>query len=186
MLIIITGPTASGKTAIAEEIGRRSNGEIISADSRTLYRDLKIGTGRYTLSDDLKYHMIDLLGPDEFISVREFIIKARDACSDIERRGKIPILCGGTMHYIDRFIKGIDPNPPPDPALRRKLKRISRDHGPDRVHEMLKQMDPDMASTVHPNNLERTIRYIERAGCKQKREAIKPFSEKFIHIFIVK
>jgi len=176
MLLIITGPTASGKTLLAEALSRKLNAEIVSADSRTRYRSLRIGTGRYGLSDDITYHLIDDLDPGEFASSFDWSIKAREAVAGIEKRRKLPVICGGSMHSIQRFIEGMDKAPPPDPELRAVLRGVVERNGQEYLHKVLDEMDPLAASRVHPNNINRVIRYIEKAVCENTVEALPHYN----------
>ena len=122
MLLIISGPTASGKTHLAENIARTLNGEIISADSRTIYRDLKIGTGGYSNDPDVPCHLTEIIDIGSTFSSYDWVLGARSAIIDIVNRKKIPIICGGTVHYIEMFLKGINSVPKPDLQLRADLK----------------------------------------------------------------
>jgi tRNA dimethylallyltransferase len=184
MLLIITGPTASGKTYIAEKIAGIVQGEIISADSRTIYRELDIGTGKFTNSDQIPYHLTNVAGIGQNISSYDWVQKATRIIRKIEERDRIPIICGGTMHYIHAFINGIDSVPGPDEEMRRDLREMAKKEGKVHVHDLLKKMDPILANSVHPNNLDRVIRYIEKVRGIIKVDALSPFEGPFAIFFI--
>jgi tRNA dimethylallyltransferase len=175
MLVVITGPTASGKTYLAEKIACGIGGEIISADSRTLYRGIRIGTGGYSNSNSIEYHLTEILEIGEIYSVYEWVKRARKLCEEVTDRGKLPIICGGTLHYIEMFLKGMDSMPEPDENLRAYLKELADKNGRYFVHDILKKLDPALSESVHPNNLERVVRYIERAKGKETIDAIIPY-----------
>jgi tRNA dimethylallyltransferase len=183
--MIITGPTASGKTPLAEMIAVRINGEIISADSRTLYRDLTIGTGGYSNSNSVKYHLTGVIDIGTTYSAYEWVEGARTISDDIINREKIPIICGGTLHYIEMFINGMDSMPEPDGDLRNHLKAIAKIKGRKFVYEILTDLDPDLAEKVHPNNLERIVRYIERVKGNAKFEDIPPYKGDYELYFLL-
>lgn len=185
MLIVITGPTASGKTFLAEETAREANGEIISADSRTLYRNLMIGTGGYSNSDNITYHLTGIIDIGETFSAHEWVRRARKISDDVINRGKLPIICGGTLHYIEMFLKGMDKMPEPDEDLRTYLKTLAKEKGRSHVHDILKDLDPPLSEKVHPNNLDRIVRYIERAKGNELIEAIPPYGGDHVVYFML-
>jgi tRNA dimethylallyltransferase len=184
MLLIITGPTASGKTYLAERIASKARGEIISADSRTIYNDLVIGTGRYSNSSEITYHLIGIIQIGMTFSAYDWVKKARSISEEVLDREGLPIICGGTHHYVELFLKGIDSVPEPDAELRILLKTLAAGKGKVHVHGILRDLDPDLAEKVHPNNLERIVRYIERAGAKREIKAIPPFFEDHVLYFL--
>ena len=186
MLIIISGPTASGKTDIAEMISKRSCAEIISADSGTRYRELRIGTGRYTLSEDLPYHMVGDLALSEYSSSFEWVAKARRIVDEISSRDAHAVICGGSFHLIDRFLHGLEPGPPPDRELRCELRGLEEKEGHGTLHRMLSGLDPPSASSVHPNNTNRIIRYIEKAMLPEGVENVPPFEGIYHHFCILR
>ncbi|MGA1819516.1 MAG: tRNA (adenosine(37)-N6)-dimethylallyltransferase [Thermoplasmatota archaeon] len=173
--MIITGPTASGKTRMAESMARRFDCEIVSADSRTRYGNLRIGTGRNDLSKDVQYHIVDDLRPGEFSSSHDWCQKARSAVSSIREKGAHPLICGGSVHLIHAFMGGLVGTPPPDPELRTALKLAAAKLGSDHLHGLLMALDPDAGSRVHPHNSSRIIRYIEKAIGTEKAERVPPY-----------
>jgi tRNA dimethylallyltransferase len=184
MLLIISGPTASGKTHLAEIIARTLNGEIVSADSRTLYRDLKIGTGGFSNSSDIPYHLTEIIDIGSAFSSYDWVMGARSAIKDIVNRKKTPIICGGTVHYIEMLLKGINSVPKPDLQLREDLKDTAQRKGRPYVHDMLKDIDHELAGNVHPNNLERTIRYIERIQGTEMIPSVEPYHDEYSLCFL--
>ena len=128
-LIVILGQTASGKSALAMELAQRFNGEIIAADSRTVYKGLDIGTAKPTAGDqkEVRHHLLDVVEPDEQFTVADFQVKARQVIADIASRGKVPMLVGGTGLYIDALIYDFSFRNPADAALREELQALSVD-----------------------------------------------------------
>ena len=163
-IIAVTGPTASGKTALAIELAKRMNGEIISCDSMQIYRGMNIGTAKPT-KDELaavRHHLIDLLPADAPYSCSDYVKDAEAAVADILSRGKLPIFCGGTGLYLDRFLKGgNDDEAACDENLRAELKRFLEEKGVDALYERLVALDPEAAATIHKNNTKRVMRAIE-------------------------
>jgi len=182
---MIAGPTASGKTYIAERAALRTDAEIISADSRTVYRGLKIGNGRYSLSGNIPYHNVDILDIGEFYSCHDFVKDARKYLDTIHAKGKKAILCGGTMHFMDRFVNGIDDLPGPDEKMKGHYRSLAKDHGNHHVHNILKNISPELAQKVHPPNLNRILRYIEISTLKGGRGPIEPYKDEFRIFFLV-
>ena len=141
-LIAVTGPTASGKTALAIELAKRMNGEIISCDSMQIYRGMDIGTAKPT-KEELEaapHHLIDILPPDAPYSCSDYVKDAERAINDIASRGRLPILCGGTGLYLDRLLKGgNDEEAACDDSLREELKKFHEEQGTDALYERLIQ-----------------------------------------------
>lgn len=160
----VTGPTASGKTALAIELAKRLDGEIISCDSMQIYRTMDIGTAKPT-KDELAavpHHLIDILPPDAPYSCSDYVKDAEAAVADVVSRGKLPIFCGGTGLYLDRFLRGgNDDGAACDDKLREELKRFVDEKGVDALYERLVELDPEAAATIHRNNVKRVMRAIE-------------------------
>ena len=159
-MIIITGPTAVGKSDISIKLAKRLNGEIISADSIQVYRGLDIGSAKITESEreGVKHYLIDCLDPDEYFDVTGFVKMAEDACEEIYAKGKLPIMVGGTAFYIQAFLKGVDfDEEDHDMSYRESLAALNEDE----LYDTLKSVDPDYAATVHKNNKKRVIRALE-------------------------
>jgi tRNA dimethylallyltransferase len=161
-VIVILGPTSSGKTALSIELAQKFGGEIVSADSRQVYRGMNLGTGKATKKEmaGVRHHLLDVADPKNVFSVAEYKAAAVVAIANIVSRKKIPIICGGTGFYIDTLTKGIIlPEVPPNPKLRAKLE------GQDAptLFMMLGKLDPTRAKTIDKNNPVRLVRAIEIA-----------------------
>lgn len=160
----VTGPTASGKTALAIALAKRLDGEIISCDSMQIYRGMDIGTAKPTREElsMVPHHLIDILPADAPYSCSDYVKDAERAVEDITSRGKLPIFCGGTGLYLDRFLKGgNDDGAACDACLREELKQFYEEHGTDALYEKLIALDPAAAESIHKNNVKRVIRAIE-------------------------
>lgn len=163
-LVILTGPTAVGKTKLSVALAKRINGEIISADSMQVYRRMNIGTAKVTEDekDNVPHHLIDILEPWEDFNVVAFQSYAKNAVKDILDRGKIPIVVGGTGFYIQALLYGIDfTENENDVSLRKQLEEESDKDGGIALHQYLMQVDPAAAKAIHPNNRKRVIRAVE-------------------------
>ena len=163
-LIIVAGPTASGKTALSIELAKRLGGEIVSADSMQIYKYMDIGTAKPTKAEmqGIPHHMIDFLEPSVNFSAADYCSLASKSISDIFNRGKIPILVGGTGLYIDSLVNGVDFGEfASNPEIRSELEELAKNKGADAVHALLSEIDPETAEKYHPNNLRRVIRAIE-------------------------
>ena len=159
-LLTIVGPTAVGKSALALHLAQVLNGEIISADSRQVYRLMDIGTAKPSLQDRSRvpHHLIDVVNPDQDFSLALFLDLARQAIQDVHSNGKLPIVVGGTGQYIWALIEGWQvPHVPPDPALRRRLESEEAAH----LYQKLNDIDPDSASRIDGRNLRRIVRALE-------------------------
>jgi tRNA dimethylallyltransferase len=162
-VLVICGPTASGKTAAALQLARRFPLEIISADSRQVYRQMDIGTAKATADEQaqLPHHLIDLIDPDQEFSVADFVDQARPLIEQIHRADKLPCVVGGTGLYIRALLGGLAPLPAADQSLRTALHRRETLQGPGTLHRELQQVDPASAASIHPNNLVKIVRALE-------------------------
>ncbi|MBI1926339.1 tRNA (adenosine(37)-N6)-dimethylallyltransferase MiaA [Candidatus Poribacteria bacterium] len=162
-LICILGPTAIGKTEIAIQLAQHLNAEIVSADSRQIYRGMDIGTAKPTLQQRqaVPHHLIDCADVDETFSVADYQRLADAAIAEIHRRGKRVMVVGGAGLYFRALIDGLFEGPGADAAIRARLRRESEEHGPAALHERLRRCDPESAGRIHPNNLVRVIRALE-------------------------
>ena len=163
-LLIITGPTAVGKTALSIQAAKALNGEVVSADSMQVYRHMDIGSAKVTREemDGVPHHLIDVLDPWEPFSVAVFQKLARDAVEDILSRGHLPIIAGGTGFYIQALLYDIDfQETEENTALRLELERLGEEKGAEYLHWMLAEIDPESAAAIHANNRKRVIRAIE-------------------------
>lgn len=171
-LIVLTGPTAVGKTALSIQLARRIGGEIISADSMQVYRHMDIGTAKIRLEemDGVPHHLIDILEPTEDFNVVRFQALARAAAEDIYSRGKIPIVAGGTGFYIQALLNDIDfTQIDENTQFREEMERLADEQGAEVLHERLRAVDPESAEAIHANNVKRVIRaleYYEQTGEK--------------------
>ncbi len=162
-VLVICGPTGSGKTSLALRLGERYPIEIISADSRQVYRYMDIGTAKATREEQaaVRHHMIDLIDPDQEFSVAAFVDRARPLINDISRRGHIPCVVGGTGLYIRALLGGLADLPTGDEELRRQLHRREELDGPGSLYRELERVDPAAAAEIHPHNLVRIVRALE-------------------------
>ena len=163
-IVIVAGPTASGKTAIGIEIAEMFDGEIVSADSMQIYKKLNINTAKATLDEQskVKHHLIDIVEPDEEFSVTDFVEKATAAINDIVSRKKLPVIVGGTGMYIKSLLYPQSfGNSVKDEKIREKYEKFVCDYGPEALHKLLKEVDPESAKEIHPNNVKRVIRALE-------------------------
>lgn len=163
-LLIVAGPTATGKSDSAVELSLRMNGEVISADSMQVYRGMDIGSAKVTVEEmrGIPHHLIDCADPSENWNVVRFQKEARRAVQDIASRGRLPILCGGTGFYIQALLYDIDfTQMDENTPLRDRLSALAAEKGPEAVHALLLEKDPASAAAIHPNNLKRVIRAIE-------------------------
>lgn len=163
-LIILTGPTAVGKTALSIELAKALGGEIISADSMQVYRHMDIGSAKVTEEEmqGVPHHLIDVMDPKEEFNVTRFQAMAKEAMNGIYARGHVPIIAGGTGFYIQALIYDIDFKENEDSSdIRQELERLGEEHGNEYLHEMLRTIDPESAEAIHANNRKRVIRAIE-------------------------
>ena len=186
-LVILTGPTAVGKTALSVAFAKAINGEIISADSMQVYRHMDIGSAKVTKEemDGVPHHLIDVLEPAEEFNVVLFQKMARQAAEEIESRGHIPILVGGTGFYIQALLYNIDfAENDEDRRLRRSLEEIAKEQGASALYEKLRAVDPESCEIIHANNVKRVIRAIEfyektgkkiSAHNREQRQNISPY-----------
>jgi tRNA dimethylallyltransferase len=162
-LIVIAGPTGVGKTNVAHHLAIEMNGEIISADSRQIYRYLDIGTAKPSLEfqRQIPYHMIDIVDPDEDFSVADFKQQAEQIIDQIHVRGKLPFLVGGTGLYIKSIVSGLFHSPPPSHCFRQQLQEEVSKFGTSHLYQRLIDIDPETASKLSGNDLRRIIRALE-------------------------
>lgn len=163
-ILILTGPTAVGKTALSIELAKVLGGEIISADSMQIYRKMDIGSAKISQEemDSVVHHMIDVVDPDEDFSVADFHDIASQIISDIHKRGKLAIVTGGTGLYLNSLVYDMDfGGTNSDPSIRKDLEEILNDKGKDYLYRLLQDLSPEAAKRIHPNNTKRVIRAIE-------------------------
>lgn len=163
-LLIIVGATAVGKTGLGIEIAEALNGEIIGADSRQIYKYMDIGTAKPTLAQQgqVKHHLVDVVTPDEMLTLAAYQRQAYARIDDIHEQGKLPILVGGTGQYITAVEEGWSiPEVPPNYALRDELEQEAEAIGTEAFHAKLVAIDSEAAEKIHPNNIRRVVRALE-------------------------
>ena len=163
-ILCVVGPTASGKSALALELAKRLDGEIISCDSMQIYRGMDIGTAKPS-ADELervRHHMIDIAEPDSDFSCADYVTLADKAIRECEVRGKLPIVCGGTGLYLDALLRGADfEDTVTDENVRAELFALAEREGVDALYAELEKIDPESAAAIHKNNVKRVVRAIE-------------------------
>ncbi len=163
-VIVVLGPTASGKTALAIELAKAYDGEIVSADSMQIYKGMDIATAKPTEQEmsEVPHHLIGFVDPDKRFSVAEYVEAAKNVIFDIHSRGKLPIICGGTGLYINSLVDNIKfDDTSEDFELREKYLKIAKEKGNHYLWEMLKSVDERSALGIHENNVTRVIRALE-------------------------
>lgn len=163
-IIVIAGPTASGKTALGVEICKRIGGEVVSADSMQIYKGMDIATAKPSPEEmqGIPHHLISIISPEETFSVADFKTLAEKAIDDITSRNKIPVIVGGTGLYIDTLVNNINlVESSTDPAVRENLEKRAESEGAQALLDQLKSIDPEYAEGLHTNNLKRIIRALE-------------------------
>jgi tRNA dimethylallyltransferase len=163
LLVILLGPTASGKTALSLAVAQRFGGEIVSCDSVAVYRGMEIGSAKPSLAERARvpHHMIDVAEPSEVFSAGEYSRQARAAIVGIAARGKLPIVTGGTGLYLRALLDGLFPAPPRSDELRGRLRHAEEKRGQGWLHRILGRLDPPAARQIHANDLPKLIRAIE-------------------------
>ena len=163
-VIVIGGPTASGKSNLAVELAKKINGEVISADSMQIYKDMNIGTAKITEEEmqGVKHYMIDFISPEKRYSVSSYKKEAEKCIEDILKNGKIPIICGGTGLYIDSLVNGIEfQEEKIDETYRNKLNKIAEENGLEDLYKKALEIDPEAMKKISPNDKKRIIRVLE-------------------------
>lgn len=163
-LLIIAGPTAVGKSDLSVDLAKKLNGEIISVDSMQIYKYMDIGSAKISKEEmgGIPHYLIDFVDPSKEFSVAEFKDLATEKIKDIQSRGKLPILVGGTGLYINSIICNMNfAESDKDEAYREELEKIANEHGNEYLHEMLKDIDLESYNSIHFNNRKRVIRALE-------------------------
>jgi tRNA dimethylallyltransferase len=174
-VIALVGPTATGKTALSLELANRFNGEIIACDSRTVYCHMDIGTAKPSAEEQrgVPHHLIDVANPDEVYTVAQYQVDAGEALADIQSRGRLPVVCGGTGFYARALLEGLKiPQVPPQENLRNELSEAAAQNGVESLRKVLRELDPVSADRIGLNDKFRLIRAIEVSTVLNK-----PFSE---------
>jgi tRNA dimethylallyltransferase len=162
-LVVLAGPTASGKTALSIALAEEFGGEIISCDSVAVYREMEIGTAKPSLEERrmVPHHMIDVVAPDEACTAGDYSRGAREALAGIASRGRLPIVAGGTGLYLRALVDGLFPAPAVDPELRGRLRRLAETKGAAYLHRILCKLDARAAEAIHANDVPKVVRAIE-------------------------
>lgn len=163
-LIALVGPTAVGKTKLSLDLALAIDGEIVSADSRLVYRGMDIGTAKPSVTErgSIQHHLIDVADPDQTLSLAEYQVQAYAAIDNIASRGRVPLLVGGSGQYIHAVVEGWQiPGIGPDPSLRADLEEMALSHGPQAVHDRLRELDPVAANRIDFRNVRRVVRALE-------------------------
>ncbi len=163
-IIVVCGPTASGKTALAVELAKRYDGEVISADSMQIYTDMDVASAKATPEEQrgIPHHLLGFLEPTESFSVADYVGRCDKCVRDIFARGKTPIICGGTGLYISSFVDNLTfDDSRQDLAFREEMRRFAEENGNAALLEKLREVDPETAATLHENNIGRVIRALE-------------------------
>ena len=162
-LVVLLGPTASGKSSLAITLAQRFSGEVVSCDSVAVYREFEIGTAKPNLAERalVRHHLIDVADPGESFTAGEYARRARAAVGDIASRGNLPIVVGGTGLYLRALLEGLFPGPERSEELRARLREKAARRGPQFLHKLLLRLDRDAAAQIHANDTPKLIRAIE-------------------------
>ncbi|HVO81416.1 MAG TPA: tRNA (adenosine(37)-N6)-dimethylallyltransferase MiaA [Terriglobales bacterium] len=163
LLVVVVGPTASGKTDLSLALAERFDGEIVNCDSVAMYREFAIGTAKPTPAERARvpHHLIDVVNPTEYITAGEYARRARGVLREIASREKLPIVVGGTGLYLRALLEGLFPGPGRSEDLRERLRGRARARGPGHLQRILRRLDPAAAQQVHANDTPKLIRAIE-------------------------
>ena len=167
MVIVITGPTACGKSAVGLLLAERMGGEIVSADSMQIYRGMDIGTAKPTREERARapHHLVDIRYPWEAYDAATFVRDASEAVAAVQTNGRTPIVVGGTALYLKAYLEGLFDGPGANEEIRTRLRAVAAEGGSQRLHEMLATVDPETASRLHPNDEVRITRALEVYEC---------------------
>ena len=163
LLVVILGPTASGKTALSLAVAEKFEGEIVNCDSVALYREFEIGTAKPTPEERARvpHHLFDLAGPEEELTAGEYARSARQVLNEIRERGHLPIIVGGTGLYLRALVEGLFPGPERSEELRARLRARAKERETGYLHRILMRLDRAAAGKIHPNDIPKLIRAIE-------------------------
>ncbi len=163
LLVVILGPTASGKTALSLALARTFEGEIVNCDSVAMYREFDIGTAKPSAGElaSAPHHLFDCVDPTEYVTAGEYARQARQVLGEIKLRRRLPIVVGGTGLYLRALLEGLFPGPQRSEELRERLRESAASHGPDHLHRMLRRLDRAAAEKLHANDIPKLIRAIE-------------------------
>jgi tRNA dimethylallyltransferase len=175
LLVVILGPTASGKTALSLALAEKFNGEIVNCDSVAMYREFDIGTAKPSTDERSRapHHLFDFVDPAQYVTAGEYARLARQVLAEIDSRHHLPIVVGGTGLYLRALLEGLFPGPQRSEQLRERLRESAARHGPDHLHRILRRLDRAAAEKVHANDIPKLIRAIEVClASRQKMSAL--------------
>ena len=163
LLVVVLGPTASGKTALSVALAERFHGEVVNCDSVAMYREFEIGTAKPSADERARvpHHLLDCVDPTSYITAGEYARLARQVLAEIRSRQNLPIVVGGTGLYLRALLDGLFPGPKRSEELRERLRRRAEQDGADHLHRVLLRLDPDAARKIHANDIPKLIRAIE-------------------------
>lgn len=163
LLVAIVGPTGSGKTALSLALAERLGGEIINCDSVAVYREFTIGTAKPSPEERARapHHLLDIVDPEGVITAGDYARRGREVLSDIKRRGRLPIVVGGSGLYLRALLEGLFAGPERSEALRERLRRREKEKGAAYLHRLLRRLDPEAAARTHENDTPKVIRALE-------------------------
>lgn len=172
LLVAIVGPTGSGKTALSLALAERFGGEIVNCDSVAVYREFEIGTAKPSAAERARvpHHLFDILDPREVFTAGDYSRRARQVLQEINSRGRLPIVVGGTGLYLRALLGGLFAGPPRSEELRQRLRQRAQERGSDYIHRLLRRLDPKAAESIHPNDTPKLIRAVE--VCLSSRQAM--------------
>ena len=170
-LVVLHGATASGKTSLAIQLAQHFSGEVVSCDSVAVYRELEIGTAKPSREERalVPHHMLDVVWPNQPYTAGDYARDARSSLAEIESRGKLPIVAGGTGLYLRALIDGLFPGPTRFESLRVRLREMEQQRGSSYLARILQRLDPVSASRIHPNDAPKIVRAIEVTLASQQR-----------------
>ena len=163
LLVVILGPTGSGKTALSLSLAERFGGEIVNCDSVAMYREFELGTAKPTVSEraSAPHHLLDFVDPAGYITAGEYARQAREVLREISARNALPIVVGGTGLYLRALLEGLFAGPRRSEELRERLRQRAAERGTGYLHGILSRLDPPAATKIHPNDIPKLVRAIE-------------------------
>jgi tRNA dimethylallyltransferase len=163
LLVVVVGPTASGKTALSLSLAEKFNGEVVNCDSVAMYREFEIGTAKPSATERARvpHHLFDLVAPTDHITAGEYARQARQTLQEIKQRGRLPIVAGGTGLYLRALLEGLFPGPQRSEELRERLRERAATRGSNYLHRILQRLDRAAAEKIHANDVPKLIRAVE-------------------------